>query len=244
MLVKAKKRRSIRECARLVLELRDQPSVCAAIDAAIAHATARDPEDRPASAMGFATTITAALRTGYGRGPVSVSRWSSRSRNEEQHTGLGRWSFHVRHAPGDGRAIWSVAWDAAGCCMAATTAGLEFWDGMRWAKVPAAAERGQIRLAHHVGAGEWLLGGQNSDLTLYQDGTLTSVPGHNSSSAFGMVARTGTVPVGASTLFSIMVTSPLARRDSPGIIATMVAVLSVSAWRRSGSSLCDTEKVT
>jgi hypothetical protein len=176
MLVKAKKRRSIRECARLVLELRDQPSVCAAIDAAIAHATARDPDDRPASAMGFATTITAALRAGYGRGPVSVSRWSSRSRNEE-HTGLGRWSFHVRHAPGDGRAIWSVAWDAAGCCMAATTAGLEFWDGMRWAKVPAASDKGQIRLAHHVGAGEWLLGGQNSDLTLYQDGTLTSMPG-------------------------------------------------------------------
>jgi len=34
--------------------------------------------------------------------------------------------------------------------------------------------------------------------------TCTSVPGHSNSSVFGMVARTSTVPVGASTLFSII----------------------------------------
>ena len=40
--------------------------------------------------------------------------------------------------------------------------------------------------------------------------TVTSVPGHRSSSVFGMVARTGTVPVVVSTVFSIIVTWPLA----------------------------------
>src|SRR5262249_28165416 len=64
--------------------------------------------------------------------------------------------------------------------------------------------------------------------------TVTKVPGHSNSSAFGMVARTGTVPVGASTLFSIIVTWPLARRGSPGMIASIVALSLASAWRRSG----------
>ena len=36
--------------------------------------------------------------------------------------------------------------------------------------------------------------------------TVTSVPGQSSSFSLGMVARTGTIPVGASTLFSIIVT--------------------------------------
>lgn len=177
MAVKSKKRRSIRECARLSLDLRDQPSVCAALDAAIAHATARDAEDRPQSAMGFATAITAALRAGFGRGPTSVSRWSSKARSSDP-SNLGRWNFHVRHAPGDARAIWSVAWDASGCAMVATTAGVEFWDGMRWAKLPVGTSaREQIRVVYHLGGGEWLLGGPGAELTVYREGELKAVPG-------------------------------------------------------------------
>src|SRR5215467_10660254 len=64
--------------------------------------------------------------------------------------------------------------------------------------------------------------------------TVTNVPGHSNSSVFGLVARTGTVPVGASTLFSIMVTWPPARRGSPGMIASIKALSFASAWRRSG----------
>lgn len=175
-LVKGKKRRSVRECARLSLELRDQPAVCAAIDAAITQATARDAEDRPQSAEAFATAVTAALRTGYAsRGPTSIGRWSSKLRSSADPS-FGRWQFHVRHAPGDSRAIWSVGWDGAGNCLVATTTGTEFWNGTQWAHV-SIATRAPIRVVQHVGAGEWMLGGPGPELARYRVGELTPVAG-------------------------------------------------------------------
>ena len=45
---------------------------------------------------------------------------------------------------------------------------------------------------------------------------LTSVPGHSSSSLFGMVARTVTMPVAGSTVFSTIVTWPVARASLAG----------------------------
>ena len=71
----------------------------------------------------------------------------------------------MRHALGDQRAVWSAAWDGAGCCLAATTRGLEFWDGTRWVAAPSGdldAER--LRLVHYEGAGEWLLAGSTGQL--------------------------------------------------------------------------------
>ncbi len=73
---------------------------------------------------------------------------------------------------------------------------------------------------------------------------VTKVPGHNSSSLFGIVARMITMPVAGSTVFSIIVTWPLARFVSPGTIASMVAVFAANAARISGSTFCVTVKLT
>jgi len=73
---------------------------------------------------------------------------------------------------------------------------------------------------------------------------VTRVPGHRSSSSFGMVARTIAMPVVVSTAFSIMVTTPFARLVSPGTMISTLAVSAASAWRMSGRFFCGIVKVT
>ena len=176
--IQGKKRRSIRESKRLVLELRDQPRVCAAIDVAIAHATHADAGARPRDAKAFATSLIAALRVTSVRSALPASRRVSGVGSKSQRNVAPRYRFHVRHAPGDDRAIWSAAWDGAGCCLAATTRGLEFWDGTSWVLAPTGELDGRaLRLVHYEGAGEWLLGGQGGLLALYREGQLTRIPG-------------------------------------------------------------------
>jgi hypothetical protein len=189
-IVQGAKRRSIRECGRLVLDLRDRPSVCAAIDAAIAHATTPDAAARPQLAQAFATTVCSALRSSSVRTPLSAaSRRSPTLFGKSQLGSSSRWKFHVRHALGDERAIWSAAWDGAGCCLAATTRGLEFWDGTRWAPAPSGELGAQeIRLVHHEGAGEWVIGGQNGLLASYRDALLTPLRGPGQKANFYAVS--------------------------------------------------------
>lgn len=221
-LVQAKRRRSIRECARLVLELRDQPSICAAIDNAIAHATLPDAQARPQDAPAFALAITSALRVGSGRlsqsglhvASCSVSR--SPSRRPATFASLDpasgtRYRFHVRHALGDQRAIWSAAWDGAGSCLAATTRGLEFWDGTRWVIAPAGElDAHEVRFVHYRGAAQWLLGGKNGQLALYREATLQRLAAPDAHAAFSAVSGdlddlavlSGSVRPGVPALFA------------------------------------------
>jgi eukaryotic-like serine/threonine-protein kinase len=179
-LIQGKKRRSIRESKHLVLELRDQPRVCSAIDAAIAHATNADASLRPREAKAFSTAVTGALRLHSHphslRGSVLESRRPSAFVSKSQLS-VPRHLFQVRHALGDDRAIWSAAWDGAGCCLAATTRGLEFWDGMSWVAAPTGdLDARELRLVHYEGAGEWLLGGNAGLLAFYREGQVTRVP--------------------------------------------------------------------
>lgn len=176
--VQSRKRRSIRECGRLTMDLRDRPSVCAAIDGAIAHATTPDAAARPQLAQAFATVVCSALRASSVRAPLSGANKRSQTNLGKSQNINPRWKCHVRHALGDERAIWSAAWDGSGCCLAATTRGLEFWDGTRWVMAPSGELGPQdIRLVHHEGAGEWLLGGQNGLLAFYRDAVLTPLRG-------------------------------------------------------------------
>jgi eukaryotic-like serine/threonine-protein kinase len=174
-LIQGKKRRSIRESKRLVLELRDQPRICSAIDAAIAHATNADAGLRPREAKAFSTAVTGALRMHSVRS-VPNSRRPSAFASKSQIS-MPRHLFQVRHALGDDRAIWSAAWDGAGCCLAATTRGLEFWDGMSWVAAPTGnLDARDLRLVHYEGAGEWLLGGHSGLLAFYREGQVTPIP--------------------------------------------------------------------
>jgi serine/threonine protein kinase len=174
-LIQGKKRRSIRESKRLVLELRDQPRVCSAIDAAIAHATNGDAALRPPEAKAFSTAVTGALRVSSVRSASVISRRPSAVAAKSQFA-APRHLFQVRHALGDDRAIWSAAWDGAGCCLAATTRGLEFWDGMSWVAAPTGElDARELRLVHYEGAGEWLLGGHSGLLAFYREGQVTRI---------------------------------------------------------------------
>src|SRR5690606_32058841 len=120
-----------------------------------------DAAARPRDAKAFATAIIAALRVTSGRSGMPNSRRASGLGSRSQFNVPPCYHFHVRHAPGDDRAIWSAAWDGAGCCLAATTRGLEFWDGTSWVIAPTGELDGRaLRLVHYEGAGEWLLGGQ------------------------------------------------------------------------------------
>ena len=72
----------------------------------------------------------------------------------------------------------------------------------------------------------------------------TSVPGHSSSSSFGIVARTVAMPVERSTAFSIMVTTPVARLLSPGMMISTLPDSEASARRMSGRNFCGIVKLT
>lgn len=186
--IQGRKRRSIREGKRLALELRDQPRVCAAIDAAIAHATHADANARPQDAKAFATAVTAALRVHSVRPTPPQSRRSSFVANRGKAAPT-RHRFHVRHALGDDRAIWSAAWDGAGCCLAATTRGLEFWDGTRWAPAPTPEVDPQtLRVVHYEGAGEWLIGGHAGLLASYREGQVTRLPPPSAKATLSLVS--------------------------------------------------------
>lgn len=165
-LARARPRRSIRECAGLCDELKNHPSACAQIDAAIAFGTAPDARDRPQSSGLFGAMITSALRTESVLTHVPMSRRHHTDRFSVRSS--ASWNWKVRHQPGGERAIRSVAWDAAGSCLAATTNGLSFWNGTNWADVPLSADVAErIRAVHHVSPGHWLVGGERGLFAYY-----------------------------------------------------------------------------
>jgi serine/threonine protein kinase len=165
-LARARQRRSIRECAGLCEELKNHPSACSQIDAAIAFGTAPDARDRPQTGGLFGAMIISALRSDSVREqPMSLRRHQT---DRFSVRSSASWNWKVRHSPGGERAIRSVAWDVAGSCLAATTSGLSFWNGTNWADVTLpqdVAER--VRSVHHVSPGHWLVGGERGLFAYY-----------------------------------------------------------------------------
>lgn len=163
--VRSRARRSIRDTRGLSESLRARPNACAAIDAAIALGTAPEARDRPQSAGLFGAMITSALRADSIRAEPPISRRRSEAPALRSSSS---WTWKVRQAPGGDRALRSVAWDAAGNCLAATTSGLAFWNGTDWAEVhldrPIALS---VRSVSHVGPGRWLVGGERGLLAYY-----------------------------------------------------------------------------
>jgi hypothetical protein len=77
------------------------------------------------------------------------------------------WSWAVRHATGDDRVVRSAAWDGDGRCFAATTQGLEFWNGTAWVDCAESEVPGGARFARRFDAGRWLVGGDDGMLAVY-----------------------------------------------------------------------------
>ena len=82
----------------------------------------------------------------------------------------------MRHPPGDDRLLTSVAWNASGHCLAASTRGLVYWDGVRWAPASTTGltDPSQIRFVRRLSATRWLVGGDRGLLGEYGDDSLDS----------------------------------------------------------------------
>lgn len=87
------------------------------------------------------------------------------------------WTWSVLHHPGTSGVVRSVAWDGYGRCLAATSEGLTFWNGVTWTAADAGglAHPQGIRFAQRVGAGRWLVGGDGATLAIYTTGGLEHV---------------------------------------------------------------------
>lgn len=153
------KRSTVLEGRHVIPTLRGDEAVCRELDRVLAQATAADAQRRPASARVLASSIISLLVPAHSAGSGDVLA---------RHTLVSsvapdpRWT--VRHAPGDDRVIHSAAWDSDGRCLAATSRGLELWDGAEWLPAPddeLPVPRGS-RCVHRVGAGRWMVGGERA----------------------------------------------------------------------------------
>ncbi len=168
------RRRSIREAPALSPELAGDDEACATIDAIIARATAHDPLRRPENPREIAAALA----------PLLLERKGSGSRRERatlmsagQALGISRLSCIVRHPPGDDRILRSVGWDGDGHCLAASTRGLEYWNGSEWRVTETRDLPGgqDVRFVRRVAPGRWLLGGDHALLAEYSHSGVSRV---------------------------------------------------------------------
>jgi serine/threonine protein kinase len=162
----AAERRSLLDAKTLSSELAAQPGLCRELDQVLARATHADPKERPGSARIFAGTLLPLLTTPGAAAPTSI-RARTAIPQLVRVAPDARWM--VRHPPGDDRVITSAAWDSDGHCLAATSRGLELWDGAAWHPAPdeeLPVLRG-TRCVFRTGPGRWLVGGERGAVAEY-----------------------------------------------------------------------------
>jgi eukaryotic-like serine/threonine-protein kinase len=183
-LTRGRDRRSILSSANLSPELRERPDACRAIDAAIARATALEPELRPGSADEFAATVLPWLVDQIGP-PRSSRRLMKSMLSLAAPPDLAGFDWSVRHRPRDDMIVQSAAWDTDGHCFAFTPRGPFFWSGEAWLGAKSALRdlpRG-MTFTRRYEAGGWLVGGSGGtlavcttagvrDLVLYADSSV------------------------------------------------------------------------
>jgi hypothetical protein len=166
-MTRGRERRSILSSANLSPELRERPDACRAIDAAIARATALEPELRPATADEFAATVLPWLSDQIGP-PRSSRRLMSSMLSLAAPADLAGFDWVVRHRPREDMIVQSAAWDIDGHCFAFTPRGPFFWSGEAWLGAKSALRdlpRG-MTFTRRYEAGGWLVGGSNGTLAV------------------------------------------------------------------------------
>src|SRR5512145_663527 len=136
---RAPNRRSLASAPGLCPELRGRLTAVAAIDHALATATAFEANLRPHSASQFASMVLPWLD----EQPHSVrlsERWIGSIKSSAQSSKPAQSNWIVRYPAGEERLILGAAWNADGHCLAATTTGLEYFDGSSWKRLPDADE--------------------------------------------------------------------------------------------------------
>lgn len=180
----APERKSLLASATLAPELREREASCQAIDLALARATAPNPADRPQSAAQFAQSLLPWLSS---EAPSNAARrkWLNSLQMLQQDAAVET-HFSVRHPPGQDRLLLGVDWNASGNCLAASTEGLVFWDGVRWARVTTAQLDAEPRAVRRLSASSWLVGCERGRLVELAGGDVADVnqaPTHGALSA-------------------------------------------------------------
>jgi hypothetical protein len=132
---KATYRRSLKDANALCPEIAENAAAVDAIDRALSMATAFEPNHRPQSAGKFAESILPWLSAQPKSVHVSM-RWLDSVGGLETSPSPLESNWYVRHPPGADRLILGAAWNADGHCLAATTRGLEYFDGAYWDRMP------------------------------------------------------------------------------------------------------------
>ncbi len=162
-------RRSITDSPNLAPELAERPDACAAIDELLARATSQDPRMRPPTGAAFVAMLAPALRSDADTSMRTTARRLKSIAAEVSSTLFGGYNFIVRCQPGSDHVVRSVAWDGDGRCLAASNQGLAFWNGTNWEPAPAQdlPVRDGVRFVRRVGAGRWLVGGDQATISEY-----------------------------------------------------------------------------
>ena len=161
-------RRWLADARGLCPLLRARPAVCATLDAALARATAVNPDHRPQSADVLAAMVVPALRA-CGAGHRTVDR-RARSLAGRAPTAPGGEVTWTPRRPGGGTAVVrSVAWAGDLTCLCATSEGVAFWSGTRFVLAPPAGlpRPEHIHFVRRMGADAWLLGGEGAAVFRY-----------------------------------------------------------------------------
>lgn len=161
-------RATLTASAGLSQEMRNQEAACQAIDLALARATAPDPKDRPRSAQLFAQSLLPWLHA-ESQSTRPSRRWFDSIQMLQPDSGAPQ-RFVVRHPPGQDRLLLSVGWNASGHCLAATTRGLAYWDGVSWAEVNAGDVDASTKFARRLTSTSWLIGGPKASIAKFSSG--------------------------------------------------------------------------
>ncbi|MEZ4314835.1 MAG: serine/threonine-protein kinase [Polyangiaceae bacterium] len=159
------RRRSIRDTKGLSPEIRENDGACRAIDYALLCATSARTDHRPQRADALGAMIGPWLRAEPRRPSLAARRLTS-IRDADEVTQRVDLSWTTAKGGRPGQIIRSVAWDGDGRGLAATNQGLAFWNGSSWvgANVEGLPNPGGIRFVRRLGAGRWLVGGDDATL--------------------------------------------------------------------------------
>ena len=174
--MESSQRRSLLDMPGLSPDLRRREAACRSIDLVLSWASAGHYEARLSEALAVSSMVLPHLAA-----PARAARAPQRpSIPPVNDPGLGdptQWAWDVLHHPGSSLVVRSVAWDGHGRAIAATAEGLSFWSGTSWriATTDGLRTAGGVRFVQRVGAGRWILGGDDTSLAIYTTGGIVDL---------------------------------------------------------------------
>lgn len=164
------RRRALLEMPGLHPELRKNEKACRSIDLVLGWAAAPRADARLGEALAVTSMILPHL-AGPKRRELSYTSVIPKA-PEGANVDPNDWRFTVPHQTGSALIVRSVAWDGHGRAIAATKVGLSFWNGTNWkvASTEGLKLTGGVRFVQRVGAGRWILGGDDGQIAIYTTG--------------------------------------------------------------------------